>query len=96
MIYVRIYEDRMDLLRAVIVGPAGTPYHNGLFFFDFHFPEGYPNTPPVHNISSIFLRKHICDSIVIGIFLESFAASLSPLPWTWIESKSLRQWSSLC
>ncbi|KAG0485978.1 hypothetical protein HPP92_010057 [Vanilla planifolia] len=28
-IYVRVYEDRMDLLRAVIIGPAGTPYHDG-------------------------------------------------------------------
>jgi hypothetical protein len=29
----------MDLLRAAIVGPAGTPYHDGLFFFDVHFPH---------------------------------------------------------
>ncbi|KAK9992084.1 hypothetical protein SO802_027069 [Lithocarpus litseifolius] len=45
-IYVRAYEERMDLLRAVIVGAAGTPYHDGLFFFDFAFPPGYPNSPP--------------------------------------------------
>nr|CAB3477925.1 unnamed protein product [Digitaria exilis] len=45
-IYVRVYEDRMDLLRAVIVGPAGTPYHDGLFFFDVHFPSRYPSQPP--------------------------------------------------
>lgn len=47
MIYVRVYEQRMDLLRAVIVGPSGTPYHDGLFFFDFRFPTDYPNSPPV-------------------------------------------------
>ncbi|CAN6338409.1 unnamed protein product [Urochloa humidicola] len=29
-IYVRVFEDRMDLLRAVIVGATGTPYHDGL------------------------------------------------------------------
>ncbi|XP_020100643.1 putative ubiquitin-conjugating enzyme E2 38 isoform X4 [Ananas comosus] len=46
MIYVRVYEQRMDLLRAVIVGPSGTPYHDGLFFFDFRFPTDYPNSPP--------------------------------------------------
>ncbi|XP_023890078.2 putative ubiquitin-conjugating enzyme E2 38 [Quercus suber] len=45
-IYVRAYEERMDLLRAVIVGAAGTPYHDGLFFFDFAFPPDYPNSPP--------------------------------------------------
>uniref|UniRef100_A0A175YQ59 UBC core domain-containing protein n=1 Tax=Daucus carota subsp. sativus TaxID=79200 RepID=A0A175YQ59_DAUCS len=37
-IYVRTYENRIDLLRAVIVGASGTPYHDGLFFFDFFFP----------------------------------------------------------
>ncbi|KAF9588432.1 hypothetical protein IFM89_010191 [Coptis chinensis] len=45
-IFVRVYEERMDLLRAVIVGAAGTPYHDGLFFFDFCFTSGYPNVPP--------------------------------------------------
>jgi ubiquitin-conjugating enzyme E2 O len=44
---VRAYEDRMDLLRAVIMGPAGTPYHDGLFFFDIYFPSQYPSVPPV-------------------------------------------------
>ncbi|KAI3865323.1 hypothetical protein MKX03_037301 [Papaver bracteatum] len=45
-IYVRAYEGRIDLLRAVIVGPTGTPYHDGLFFFDIKFPSDYPNSPP--------------------------------------------------
>ncbi|KAH7574876.1 hypothetical protein ACOSP7_005824 [Xanthoceras sorbifolium] len=45
-IYVRVYEDRMDLLRAVIVGAYGTPYQDGLFFFDFHLPPSYPDVPP--------------------------------------------------
>ncbi|XAR56545.1 Ubiquitin--protein ligase [Bertholletia excelsa] len=45
-IFVRVYESRMDLLRAVIVGAEGTPYHDGLFFFDVFFPPGYPNVPP--------------------------------------------------
>ncbi|XP_020211246.1 probable ubiquitin-conjugating enzyme E2 23 [Cajanus cajan] len=45
-IFVRVYEDRMDLLRAVIVGPYGTPYQDGLFFFDFHLPPEYPDVPP--------------------------------------------------
>ncbi|GER35902.1 ubiquitin-conjugating enzyme family protein [Striga asiatica] len=45
-IYVRVYEDRMDLLRAVIVGAYGTPYQDGLFFFDFLLPQEYPDVPP--------------------------------------------------
>jgi ubiquitin-conjugating enzyme E2 O len=38
----------MDLLRVVIIGPAGTPYHDGLFFFDVYFPPAYPHVPPVY------------------------------------------------
>ncbi|KAF8377784.1 hypothetical protein HHK36_031169 [Tetracentron sinense] len=45
-IYVRVYEDRMDLLRAVMVGAYGTPYQDGLFVFDFHLPPEYPHVPP--------------------------------------------------
>ncbi|KAJ6810200.1 putative ubiquitin-conjugating enzyme E2 24 [Iris pallida] len=46
-IYVRVYEERIDLLRATIIGADGTPYHNGLFFFDILFPPEYPREPPV-------------------------------------------------
>ncbi|WJX88178.1 ubiquitin-conjugating enzyme [Trifolium repens] len=45
-IFVRVYESRIDLLRAVIIGAEGTPYHDGLFFFDVLFPSGFPNVPP--------------------------------------------------
>ncbi|KAJ8568952.1 hypothetical protein K7X08_032689 [Anisodus acutangulus] len=46
-IYVKVYEARMDLLRAVIIGPQGTPYHDGLFVFDVLFPQTYPDVPPM-------------------------------------------------
>nr|KYP57875.1 putative ubiquitin carrier protein E2 23 [Cajanus cajan] len=51
-IYVRVYEQRIDLMRAVIVGAAGTPYHDGLFFFDIAFPSDYPKHPPKLNFRS--------------------------------------------
>ncbi|KAI3828248.1 hypothetical protein L1987_02345 [Smallanthus sonchifolius] len=41
-----VYEGRMDLLKAVIIGVEGTPYCDGLFFFDVCFPQNYPNDPP--------------------------------------------------
>ncbi|RCV35760.1 hypothetical protein SETIT_7G266000v2 [Setaria italica] len=44
-IYVRAFEDRMDLLRAAMVGAAGTPYQDGLFFFDVRLPPAsYPRS----------------------------------------------------
>lgn len=51
----------MDLLRAVIVGAYGTPYQDGLFFFDFHLPPEYPDVPPVRNLPlslSLSLQLH--------------------------------------
>ncbi|KAG6394780.1 hypothetical protein SASPL_145370 [Salvia splendens] len=42
-IHVQVYETRIDLLRAVIIGPGGTPYHDGLFFFDIFLPTFHHN-----------------------------------------------------
>lgn len=55
-IYVRVYEERMDLLRAAIVGAPGTPYHDGLFFFDIFLPPDYPQEPPMVHYNSGGLR----------------------------------------
>lgn len=46
----------MDLLRAVIVGASGTPYQDGLFFFDMLLPLPYPDTPPHVKYHSFGLR----------------------------------------
>uniref|UniRef100_A0A0D3CS92 UBC core domain-containing protein n=1 Tax=Brassica oleracea var. oleracea TaxID=109376 RepID=A0A0D3CS92_BRAOL len=55
-ISVRACESRMDLMRAVIIGAEGTPYHDGLFFFDIHFPDNYPSVPPMVHYHSGGLR----------------------------------------
>ncbi|TKY54252.1 putative ubiquitin-conjugating enzyme E2 38 [Spatholobus suberectus] len=55
-IYVRVYERRIDLMRAAIVGAAGTPYHDGLFFFDIMFPSDYPKHPPKLHFHSFGLK----------------------------------------
>jgi ubiquitin-conjugating enzyme E2 O len=55
-IYVRAFEDRMDLFRAAMVGARGTPYHDGLFFFDLQLPPSYPAAPPMVNYRSFGLR----------------------------------------
>ncbi|XP_058735619.1 putative ubiquitin-conjugating enzyme E2 39 [Vicia villosa] len=71
-IHVKAYERRIDLLRAVIIGAAGTPYHDGLFFFDIAFPEDYPNRPPkIHYISfgyglnpNLYSNGYVCLSLL--------------------------------
>ncbi|KAK9150120.1 hypothetical protein Syun_008429 [Stephania yunnanensis] len=55
-IFVRAYEERIDLLRAAIVGAPGTPYHDGLFFFDIFLPPDYPQEPPSVHYHSGGLR----------------------------------------
>ncbi|XP_056857289.1 putative ubiquitin-conjugating enzyme E2 38 [Raphanus sativus] len=55
-IFVRACESRMDLMRAVIIGAEGTPYHDGLFFFDIQFPDNYPSVPPKVHYHSGGLR----------------------------------------
>ena len=56
-ISVRVYEDRMDFLMEVVVGGAGTPYQNGIFFFDIHFPFWYPDGPPVSTLLQLYDLK---------------------------------------
>ncbi|KAM0834397.1 hypothetical protein ACQ4PT_063648 [Festuca glaucescens] len=55
-IYVQVFEGRMDLLRVVMVGASGTPYHHGLFFFDLQLPSSYPAEPPQVYYHSYGLR----------------------------------------
>ncbi|GLT79260.1 hypothetical protein SLA2020_507540 [Shorea laevis] len=67
-IFVRVYENRIDLMRVAIVGAAGTPYHDGLFFFDIASPSDYPTRPPmIHYYSfrfqinpNLYKNGHVC------------------------------------
>jgi hypothetical protein len=45
-IYIRHGESRLDIMKALIVGPSGTPYENGLFEFDIFCGQNYPQSPP--------------------------------------------------
>lgn len=45
-IYIRTYESRLDLLRALILGPTETPYASCPFVIDFYLPTDYPHAPP--------------------------------------------------
>jgi hypothetical protein len=46
-IFVRYAESRPDVLKALIVGPIGTPYENGLFEFDVWCDSNFPDKPPL-------------------------------------------------
>ncbi|CAK7350588.1 unnamed protein product [Dovyalis caffra] len=91
-IYVRIYEDRMDLLRAAIVGSNGTPYHDGLFFFDIFLPPEYPHEPPAVHYRSGGLRvnPNLYESGKICLSLLNTWTGLGSEVWN-PESSSILQ-----
>ena len=35
---------------AIIFGPKDTLYENGIYFFDFNFPDDYPFSPPKRKV----------------------------------------------
>ncbi|KIR72050.1 ubiquitin-conjugating enzyme E2 O [Cryptococcus deuterogattii CA1014] len=52
-ILVRTYEDRLDLMRVLIIGPEDTPYTDAPFVFDVYLnPTKFPNEPPVVHFHS--------------------------------------------
>jgi len=45
-IFVRVNEERPDIIKVLITGPADTPYENGCFMFDLFLPVQFPENPP--------------------------------------------------
>ena len=72
-VWVRTYDNRMDLLSVMIRGPAKTPYEDGLFLFDIQLSTDYPRNPPsVHYISyitealnpNLYVEGKVCVSLL--------------------------------
>ncbi|TFL06053.1 hypothetical protein BDV98DRAFT_499797 [Pterulicium gracile] len=45
-IFLRVDESRVDIIKAMIVGPEGTPYQNGCYLFDIFLGPSYNQSPP--------------------------------------------------
>jgi len=45
-VFLRVDEARVDIIKALITGPEGTPYHNGCFLFDIFLGPSYNQSPP--------------------------------------------------
>ena len=58
---IHIHFDEQDITkaRAIIVGPQGTPYEDGILCFKIEFPRDYPFSPPrVVYVSTGQIRIH--------------------------------------
>ncbi|KLT45850.1 hypothetical protein CC85DRAFT_86895 [Cutaneotrichosporon oleaginosum] len=45
-IFLRVDDERVDLIKALIIGPKDTPYENGCFIFDIFLPHSYNLSSP--------------------------------------------------
>ncbi|GJV41238.1 ubiquitin-conjugating enzyme/RWD-like protein, partial [Tanacetum coccineum] len=82
-IFVRVYDSRLVLLKAVIVGPEGTPYHNGLFFFVC------PHHRPLLILPNKSLHTHIPNLISsCGILRLSLPKTNGDLEHLWVPGTS--------
>uniref|UniRef100_A0A2N9I682 UBC core domain-containing protein n=1 Tax=Fagus sylvatica TaxID=28930 RepID=A0A2N9I682_FAGSY len=79
-IYVRVFEESMDLMRAAIVGAPGTPYHDGIFFFDILLPLEYPYEPPsVHyNSGGLRVNPNLYESGKVLLSLQALVLNEKP------------------
>lgn len=72
-VWVRTYQDRLDLCSFMIRGPHNTPYEDGLFVFDVQFSADYPRSPPLcHYVSycserlnpNLYVEGRVCVSLL--------------------------------
>ena len=51
-IFIRVDEQRIDYMKAIVMGASGTPYAHGAFEYDIYCPANYPNESPKMNLTT--------------------------------------------
>lgn len=85
-VWVKAYEDRIDLLSLMIRGPDNTPYQDGLFLFDIQLSTDYPRHPP-----SVFFISYIGEALNPNLYVEGKVCV--SLLGTWM-GRGTEVWSS--
>mmetsp|Transcript_14262 Transcript_14262/g.36491 ORF Transcript_14262/g.36491 Transcript_14262/m.36491 type:complete len:149 (+) Transcript_14262:241-687(+) len=64
---------------ATIIGPSDSPYANGVFFLNIHFPTDYPFKPPKVNFTTRIYHPNINanGSICLDILREQWSPALT-------------------
>ncbi|KZT36569.1 hypothetical protein SISSUDRAFT_1049714 [Sistotremastrum suecicum HHB10207 ss-3] len=102
-ILVRGYEDRLDLLRILIIGPEGTPYEDAPFVIDWQLDADFPQSPPKAHFHSwtngngrvnpnLYEEGKVCLSILgtwNGDKSESWSATRSSLLQAFVSIQGL-------
>eukprot|EP00102_Acyrthosiphon_pisum_P021027 XP_016658237.1 PREDICTED: (E3-independent) E2 ubiquitin-conjugating enzyme-like [Acyrthosiphon pisum] len=87
-IWVKTFENHVDLFSIMIRGPEKTPYADGLFLFDVKIPPTYPIQPPHCHYYSY------CDDRLNPNLYEDGKVCLSLLG-TW-SGHGVELWSPIC
>lgn len=93
-IMLKFFEDRMDLISAMITGPVDTPYEGCLFFFDVFLPPSYPLKQPhakyikFHNTNSQIHPNIFHDGSICLSLLNQAAKNVKRFSMFWMPGKS--------
>ncbi|KAF0536881.1 ubiquitin-conjugating enzyme [Gigaspora margarita] len=65
--------------QAMIIGPPESPYKDGAFFLDIHFPTEYPSKPPKVNFTTKIYHPNInSDGIIcIDVLSDQWSPALT-------------------
>ncbi|XP_063708122.1 (E3-independent) E2 ubiquitin-conjugating enzyme-like [Culicoides brevitarsis] len=86
-IFVKTFENRLDLISALIEGPVDTPYEGCLFMFDIQLHKEHPKKPPKVHYWSFCRTKLNPNLYTTGIVCLSLLG-------TWAGQSSVERWST--
>ncbi|KAL2887585.1 Ubiquitin-conjugating enzyme E2-16 kDa [Ceratocystis lukuohia] len=75
----RLFGDVQFHWQATIMGPTDSPYADGVFFLDIHFPTDYPFKPPKVSFSTKIYHPNInsSGSICLDILRDQWSPALT-------------------
>lgn len=78
-----VWGDEINKAVAMIVGPEGTPYQHGFYFFDVQFSDNYPMKPPYVNFKTADGRVRFNPNLYVeGKVCLSILGTWSGPSWT--------------
>lgn len=74
-----IVADNINKWKAVILGPADSPYENGVFYLTLEFSDNYPFSPPICKFSTYVYHPNIdkYGNICLDILKQNWTPAIS-------------------
>lgn len=81
-IYYQFDDENIHHVKVMMMGPSGTPYSSGYYFFDINFPPRYPIDPPKVKFISFSRIRMNPNMYVCGKLCLSMINTWSGPSWT--------------